>query len=289
MENAVLTIEPTVHFASDRKVKRIRNYTFHYSELAIKIPGTLEVTFPRVGYLVLYFMSGNNFAMRFLNYHQSPSLLHRFYINGLFSEGSLAIQQSGTGAGYAIKVHPVIGYYLLNFPLSELTDRQMLLSEALGKNGQLVYELEADLLLRPLENACLRQLFERILPDKSVYRNDPIFHCVNQIIRRKGQVSVVELSKYFSMSERTLRRQFLLKVGLSPQAYAKIWQLQHVMALLQKKPSATLDEIAFRTGYYDVAHLSRDFRQKISFTPSELPQRLNGINKDYLQFPSSIR
>ncbi len=224
----------SLRFQGSQRVKLIRDYTFMYSELDISVPGTLEITFPRIGYLVLYVMSGDTFVQRFLNYHQSPSLLNRFYINGLFSEGSLAIQQSGAGSGYAVKVHPVIGYHLLKVPLSELTNRQLLLSEVLDREGRLLQELEADLLLHPFDNAFFQQFFEKILPEKSIYRGDPIYHVVNTIIEQRGRVAVAELSQEFCMSERTLRRQFLLKVGLFPQAYAKIWQLQHVMDLLRR-------------------------------------------------------
>lgn len=289
MKNTTTTAESPVHFSSTTEVGRIQEYLFHYSEINIDIPGTLEVTFPRIGYLVLYVMSGDTFVQRFLNYHQSPSLLNRFYINGLFSEGSLAIQQSGRGGGYAVKVHPVIGYYLLKFPLSKLTNQQVLLGEALAEEGKLLRELEADLLLHPFENMYFQQFFEKILPDKSTYQNDPIYHAVNTIIERKGKIAVTELSKEFSMSERTLRRQFLLKVGLSPQAYAKIWQVQHVMELLLGNPTSSLDNIAYDAGYYDVAHLSRDFRNKVSFTPSELHERRNGLNEHYLKSPSSFK
>ncbi|MGB3587532.1 MAG: helix-turn-helix domain-containing protein [Tunicatimonas sp.] len=279
----------SLSFQGSQRVKLIRDYTFMYSELDISVPGTLEITFPRIGYLVLYVMSGDTFVQRFLNYHQSPSLLNRFYINGLFSEGSLAIQQSGTGGGYAVKVHPVIGYHLLKVPLSELTNRQLLLSEVLDREGRLLRELEADLLLHPFDNAFFQQFFEKILPDKSTYRNDPIYHAVNTIIEQRGRVAVAELSQEYCMSERTLRRQFLLKVGLSPQAYAKIWQLQHVMELLMGNPQDSLEEIAYDAGYYDVAHLSRDFRNKVSFTPSQLDQHRNGLNEHYLTVPSSFK
>lgn len=288
MENPAPITDSKLHFASATKVKQIRDYTFTYSELDVSVPGTLETTFPRIGYLALYFLSGYDFDMRFLNYHYSPCLLYRFYITGLFSEGSLAIRQSGMGGGYAMKIHPVIGYYLLKFPLSELTNRQMLLSEALGKDGWLLREREADLLLRPFGNAYLQQLFEKILPKKSSYQHDPIYHAVNTIVMRKGQVGIKALAAQYHMGERTLHRQFLLKVGLSPQAYAKIWQLQHVMELLLGNPTASLDNIAFEAGYYDVAHLARDFRNKVSFTPSELNQRRNGLNENYLKFPSSF-
>ena len=277
----------TPTLSSTPQYKVIRDYRLSYSSLDILIPGELEITFPRVCYLVLYFLQGDSFDMRFLNYHQSASQLYRFYIHGLVSEGSLSIRQRGKGSGYAIKIHPVIGYYLLRVPLSTLTDRQILLSEVLGKRGQLLHELEADLLLHPFENAYFQLLLEKILPDKSCYLQDPVYHAVNMAITKKGLLSVSALSQICCMSERTLRRQFLMKVGVSPQAYLKILQLQHVMELLLRKPLASLEQLAHEAGFYDVAHLRRDFRHKVSFRPSEVRQQLNGLSKDYLSFDSS--
>lgn len=289
MKTSLDTPGATLHINSSTQVKLIRDYTFHYSEMDISIPGSLEVVYPRIGYLVFCFLTGTDSECRFLNYNRSVSLPHHLYITGLFSQESLVTQLSGTVGGIAMNIHPVIGYYFLRVPLHQLTDKQLPFSQVVDQEAHLLRELEADLQIHSLDNPYLKRWLEKALPDKSVYLNDPIYHAVNTIIRRKGHIGVKELASQYSMSERTLNRQFLLKVGLSPQAYAKIWQLQHVMKLLQGEPNVSLAHIAYEAGYYDVAHLARDFRHKVSLAPSRFNQYLNNLNQAYLSLHNSLQ
>jgi transcriptional regulator GlxA family with amidase domain len=81
-------------------------------------------------------------------------------------------------------------------------------------------------------------------------------------------ISVKILAEQYFMSRRTLNRQFRLKVGVSPKAYAKIWQIEYAMELFQMNPKVSLAEIAFKAMYHDMAHLARDFRAKVALPPS---------------------
>jgi AraC-like DNA-binding protein len=86
-----------------------------------------------------------------------------------------------------------------------------------------------------------------------------------------------------NLGVRTLNGYFLAKVDL-PKAYAKIWQWQHVTHLLQTEPRLSLEDLAIKAGYYDVAHLVRDFKTKLPQTPMQFQQELNPLIQDYLKF-----
>jgi AraC-like DNA-binding protein len=266
-------------------VKSIRDYQLSYSFIEFFIPDKLFTVFPRTGYLIFTMVTGKNIETRFMNYEKSVTRPNHLYISGLFTESSLYITQTGIGGGYAMKVHPVVGYHFLKIPMWELLNRQIRICQIIDSRGRFLEKVESDYKIRSFDDPHVNQFFVKALPDKVSYLNDPIYHAVNKIISLRGLISVQKLAKQCCMSRRTLNRQFHLKVGLSPQAYAKIWQVQYAMELIQKNPRSSLAEIAFKAGYYDVAHLSRDFRNKVSIPPSQLSKGINPLSKNYLHSP----
>lgn len=276
-------------FSSSQGSQKLRDYDVRFTYIDLQIQQSVQFIFPRIGYLVFNLITGDDFSIRHLNYNKSVSTPNHTYISGLFSGSSLSTRQEGNGGGFAIKIHPVIGYYLLNIPLYPITDRQVLLSDVLKKHGKYLRKMESVEMICTLDNFYLKEMFLDIFPLKRVFLTDPIFHAVNKIISRKGIIRVDELAKEFFMTERTLSRQFKIKVGLSPQAYAKIIRISNAMDLLILHPETSLDQTAFDTGYYDVAHLSRDFREHVSLKPSELHDDLHPMMASYLNFPDSFQ
>lgn len=267
----------------------VRDYTFFYDKVETSFKEAVRFIFPATGYLIFNLFFGDDFTLRFLNYDLSEGCPNHLYITGLLSQGMLTTAQQGTGGGYAMKVHPVIGYHFLKVPMFELTDKQVKLSDIFGKEGKALRNLEANDSINAIDHPGIKGFFSKYLPGKSVYLRDPIYHAVNKIINKKGIIHVRELASEFCMCERTLRRQFLLKVGLPPRAYAKIWQLHFAMELLKNNPGTKLPEIAFKAGYYDVAHLARDFRNKMFVPPSKFYRDINPMVQSYLDFPDSLR
>lgn len=269
--------------------KVVRDYTFSYDKVETSFTDKVRFIFPPTGHLIFNLFFGDNFMLRFLNYDHSEGAPNHLYITGLLSQGSLTTAQQGGGGGYAMKIHPVVGYHFLKIPMYELTDRMVRLSHIFGREGRQLRRTEANRPLVTIDHIDLKQFFHKYLPEKSVYLRDPIYHAVNKILQKKGAVQVKKLAAEFCMSERTLHRQFLQKVGLSPQAYAKIWQLLFALELLGNNPRAKLPDIAFKAGYYDVAHLARDFRNKLFVPPSEFYRDINPMLQSYLNFPDSLK
>ena len=269
--------------------RKIRDYTLNYSSLDIRVHQEFTTVFPRTGYLILSFITGTDFISRFANYDQSVARPNHLYISGLFSESSLIVHQTGVGGGYALKLHPVIAYHLLKQPLWQLTDRQVRLCEVIADHGAFLDRVEANYRIDSFGHPQVMQFFLEVLPPKALYLNDPIYHAVNDIAESNGIVDVRRLAKRYFLTERTLHRHFLQKVGLSPKAYAKIWQVEYAMKLIQRQPEASLEQICFATGYYDVAHLARDFKNKVSLPPTQHQRFINPLSQQYLQASPAFR
>lgn len=71
-------------------------------------------------------------------------------------------------------------------------------------------------------------------------------------------------------SERTQRRHLLQATGLGVAQLLKIGRLRHALDRIAAAPLMGLAEIALQCGYYDQAHMARDFREMIGLPPSAL-------------------
>ncbi|GAB3738940.1 hypothetical protein GCM10027598_67760 [Amycolatopsis oliviviridis] len=65
------------------------------------------------------------------------------------------------------------------------------------------------------------------------------------------------------VSERQLRRRFLVAVGLSPKAYARVVRLHRAMALARSASAPDWADIAVRSGFYDQPHMIAEFRRAV--------------------------
>lgn len=92
---------------------------------------------------------------------------------------------------------------------------------------------------------------------------------IARIVSSGGQVSMDELAFDLGISGRQLERRFLNEVGLGPKLLARILRFQQVFRAVERADS-NWAKIAAECGYYDQAHLIRDFRQFAGQTPAVL-------------------
>jgi AraC-like DNA-binding protein len=70
------------------------------------------------------------------------------------------------------------------------------------------------------------------------------------------------------ISPRTLQRLAIRYVGLAPVEMIRRRRLQEAAQRVRLEPDASLAQIATELGYADHAHLTREFRDRLGFTPS---------------------
>lgn len=85
-----------------------------------------------------------------------------------------------------------------------------------------------------------------------------------------GDVRVDALLDGSPLSDRSCRRAFVDTVGIGAKLYTSIIRFQGVLRELCAAPRAavSLTNVAYRTGYSDQAHLSREFRRFAGESPS---------------------
>ncbi|WP_158509454.1 helix-turn-helix domain-containing protein [Saccharothrix espanaensis] len=77
------------------------------------------------------------------------------------------------------------------------------------------------------------------------------------LARTSGTIPIAELVSATGWSQRQLERRFREQIGLPPKAAARVLRFERALRLLVA--GAPLAEVAAACGYYDQAHLSREF------------------------------
>lgn len=88
-----------------------------------------------------------------------------------------------------------------------------------------------------------------------------ITHAIEFIHSRKGILSMKDLAAEVCLGPRQFERRFKSVAGISPKMYSRIVRFNHTKEYLQHHPESTLYSAAFDCGYYDYAHLIKEFAE----------------------------
>jgi AraC-like DNA-binding protein len=83
----------------------------------------------------------------------------------------------------------------------------------------------------------------------------------------RGRVGIGSLASELGWSRRHLAAEFRQHVGLTPKVVARIFRFRRAVRLLERVDDISLADLALECGYFDQAHLNRDFRQFAGCTP----------------------
>ncbi len=87
---------------------------------------------------------------------------------------------------------------------------------------------------------------------------------LNNAILKKDAFSwltIDELAGQLGMSKRQLQRKFKTEIGVSPQTYKKVIRFNQVMRDMGHELPKEWQELTFESGYYDQAHMIREFKR----------------------------
>lgn len=167
-----------------------------------------------------------------------------------------------------VRFQPAGARAFFPYPLSELSGQiHHLDSVASRLDKTLAISVDQEL---PREQRVHR--LEEILSEHQWHarnRDSEIDRAVRAIQESHGQISVSALMRQSGISARQLERRFREGVGLTPKLLARILRFQHAYQLADETPTINWSTLALRCGYYDQAHLIRDFRAFSGATPTE--------------------
>jgi AraC-like DNA-binding protein len=115
----------------------------------------------------------------------------------------------------------------------------------------------------------LERLLLARLPD--VPTPDPIMVEAVRALFAPSPLAIDRLARHLGFSRQYLARRFRDEVGIGPKFLARIARLHRALGVLQPPPRrpTTLAEAALAAGYFDEAHMDRDFRELAGVTPRQ--------------------
>ncbi|AFZ31555.1 transcriptional regulator, AraC family [Gloeocapsa sp. PCC 7428] len=96
---------------------------------------------------------------------------------------------------------------------------------------------------------------------------------VKLLCANERQMQISDVASVIGVSERTLRRDIVASVGLSPKMLAQILRFQSAIALLRSKKQLSLCNIALQNGYADQSHMTREFQAFSGLSPTAFIQQ----------------
>ncbi|MEC0128544.1 AraC family transcriptional regulator [Paenibacillus pabuli] len=168
---------------------------------------------------------------------------------------------------FGVRFFPGGAYVFHGLPLEEFTDRRIPLEECWPAKLERLQE-------RMAETSCFEervQVMNSYLSPLSVqahtYESDMMKNVLHRVFVDGGRMSVSELAMREVISERQLHRKFAEWIGISPKRFSEVVRFHRVLDSIHQGHTADGVELALNHGFYDQAHLIRQFRKFYGDTP----------------------
>jgi AraC-like DNA-binding protein len=172
--------------------------------------------------------------------------------------------------GLQVNFTPVGARLVFGVPLAELTNRCVGVAEVFGADGPRLVDALGEAAGWPARFALVDQfLTERLARAPAL---PPWVRWVwRRIDEAGGAVEVGALARELGYSRKHVMTQVREHLGLSPKLLARVHRFDRVLRALQAGGRAI--EAAYDAGYFDQAHLIRDFRQFAGAPPGDFLRR----------------
>lgn len=221
------------------------------------------------GELMLMFHLGPTQRLTELGGRACDELLGTGFLAGLQERPSTFETFRANTRVVAARLWPAGAWRLLGgLPQAELTGRVVEIEAALGtcEGVRVLHERMAE---APDLGAAL-DLLEAWLVRRVAHARAPhsATDAAGSLLRdARGALRVDGLADAAEVSPRRLRELFAREVGVPPKRLARILRFREALERLATAPAVDLTRLALECGYYDQAHLYRDFRSLAAMTP----------------------
>jgi AraC-like DNA-binding protein len=199
------------------------------------------------------------------------SARHMSFVAALHDRYAL-VEHDGFQEGVEVRLTPLGAHALFGVPMHELTNRVIELDELLGKRAN---ELVERMWERPGWGGRFDFLDQAIAArvEQAREQSPGVAWAWQRLRQTQGRAGVRALAEELGWSHRRLIARFREQVGMPPKTVGRILRFDRVAQLLRDVEQPRLAEVAYDCGYYDQAHLNRDFRDFAGTTPSEYMAR----------------
>lgn len=169
---------------------------------------------------------------------------------------------------FGIRFRPVGFTAFCRVPIQEFTDERMELTAVESLFGKEFYEDMAEketteALVRHVDSYLVRKLGTLFAVERQ------IVFAVDLIRRSNGLLTPGEVADKSCLSLRQLERKFKASVGISPKMFSRIIKFRYACNYLEARDYTGLFSAAIDCGYYDQAHLIKEFKAFSGNVPSD--------------------
>ncbi|MGH9368838.1 MAG: helix-turn-helix domain-containing protein [Thermoanaerobaculia bacterium] len=160
-------------------------------------------------------------------------------------------------------------------PLEELAHRAIDLESALG--GFAGVEPLRQRLVETADLGAALELLEQWLVARLLAGPSPhplTCAALERLDARERDLRIEPLARELGVSVRYVHRLFRREVGFPVKAFARVRRFQRALDRLIARRGRDLASVAGDCGYYDQAHMNRDFRELAGLTPTECLARV---------------
>ena len=177
----------------------------------------------------------------------------------------IRLSAGGTTDIVGIRFRTAAARAVLALPLGELTDRVEALSDVAPGLAQSLKTAAARTHGPVARVAALSGVLGRYV----VSEPDPLAAAAIRSLSALHAPRVSHIAKAYGVTARTLERRVRNNAGLPPNVMRRLLRFRRAFRMLDQAPTGTWAGVAARAGYFDQAHLIRDFRQFAGAAPSE--------------------
>jgi AraC-like DNA-binding protein len=186
---------------------------------------------------------------------------------GLRAVGTMTMEQRfrypGRMEEVGVRFRPGMAGAFLKLPAVVLTDESAALEDLWGSSARHLRRRLDDI---PAAGGWLRALAAALAPPKR--SADPLERALQFLTAANGIANVDWIARQAGMSPRQFRRRCLEEAGLGPKRLARVLRFRQASRLAAAPKPPDWSAIAASAGYFDQAHLIRDFREFTGRTPA---------------------
>lgn len=200
-----------------------------------------------------------------------PPELHDSFFAGLFDRSTYVVP-AGAASCLQVNLTPLGAHLLFRLPMHEVVNRIVALEDVAPRALAGVDEQLEDRADWESRFALLDELFATRLSEVRAPAPD-IAWAWTALERTNGRAPIGWICDRLGRSRRHLATRFREQIGLPPKTVARIMRFERAVSLLGGR-DAPLADIAFECGYYDQAHMNRDFREFAGASPAAFAPRI---------------
>jgi AraC-like DNA-binding protein len=191
---------------------------------------------------------------------------------------ALRVESDGPVENVALRLRAGAAARLFGLSAAELTDREVSLDDLAGAPAREWAERVAEATDSAGRHAALARGFGAwaARAARAPDADDALLRAAVACVRRaRGALSIAALGESLGIGGRRLERLFQARVGVTPKAFARI--ARFFAAYESLRVGRELLDVALAHGYFDQAHLNRDFRELAGAPPRRIfPSEASG-------------